>query len=209
MSFPQDLAELRDGVIDFTTFAKRNKNRFERWARYFLERWPNRTLDLGDLVQEAMIEAWQAVDRWDPDRGTVTLVGFVFFRVGERLDRECKRVLGWPRRFRGQEAIKVDSFEAFTAVEGDVAEDSPIVRGAMMRYGLTGSSPEIAIDTERLKGSLSTTKTRAEVNEVVGRYLFDYDRAMGLFEVRDLEHARKLVRGRRGDVMVKRFESLV
>lgn len=107
MSYSSDLSDLRNGDLTFDNFAKSHKVTFGKWASYFLARWPQSSIDHEDLVQEAMIEAWRAVDAWDPERVPLApLESFVRFRVGRKLRIELERVLGWPKKTRGHEAIR-------------------------------------------------------------------------------------------------------
>lgn len=96
MTFAQDLGALREGRLTFARFAARHGDRFRRWAAYFYERWPQRTLDVEDLVQEALLEAWRAVDTWDPDGAAIDR--YVEYQVGRKLRVELERVLGWPKK---------------------------------------------------------------------------------------------------------------
>lgn len=102
--FGDDLQALRGGTLSFDAFAQRHANRFRRWAAHFYGRWPTTSLDLEDLVQEGLIEAWRAVDEWRPDGAP--LERFVEFRVGRKLRVELERVLGWPKKSRGQVAVR-------------------------------------------------------------------------------------------------------
>ncbi len=104
MSFAVDLQALRDGGLDFDTFATQHAGRFRRWAAHFFARWPQTALDLDDLVQEGLIEAWRAVDAWEP--GRASLERFVEYRVGRKLRVELERVLGWPKKSRGQKPVR-------------------------------------------------------------------------------------------------------
>jgi len=119
-SFDRDLGALRDGALSFDRFAHRHRARFARWAQHFFSRWPQRALDVDDLHQEALLEAWRAVDEWDPAKG-VALRRFVEYRVGRKLRVELERVLGWPKKSRGQAAVRPMSIDASpkvaTAVE--------------------------------------------------------------------------------------------
>lgn len=98
MSFATDLDRLRAGDLDFDRFAARYRKVFEGWARHYMRQFPaQRALDVNDLVQEALVVAWRAVDTWDPERGP-TLLAFVRYAIGRQLRVELERVLGWPKR---------------------------------------------------------------------------------------------------------------
>lgn len=101
-----DLYALRSGELSFDTFSKKYKTVFENWVGYFYRRYTLHGLDIEDLIQEALIEAWRAVDLWDENRAS--LKKFVCYRVGERIDREIKRSLGWPRKGRSKPAQQID-----------------------------------------------------------------------------------------------------
>lgn len=110
MTFAHDLEALRGGSVSFDAFARKHEARFRRWAAYYFERWPQRALCIDDLVQEARLEAWRAVDAWDPTRG-VALERFVEYQVGKRLRLELERVLGWPKKSRGTKAVRPISIQ--------------------------------------------------------------------------------------------------
>lgn len=97
-NFQRDLESLRSGKLSFHTFTLNHRERFYRWSRYFFDRYRPRGIDIDDLVQEALLEAWRAVDSWIPSRSPIDK--FVQYRVGERIDREIKRSTGWPKKDR-------------------------------------------------------------------------------------------------------------
>lgn len=104
--FESDLLGLRSGELSFESFAGRNRERFTKWAAYFIDRYRPHGLDIDDLVQDGLIEAWRAVDGWEEGLG-VSIQRRVEYKVGERMDREVKRALGWPRRDRDKPAQQV------------------------------------------------------------------------------------------------------
>lgn len=108
MSFAKDLVALRAGSLTFNRFEATHTARFSRWAAHFYNRWPQSALDMDDLVQEGLLEAWRAVDEWDPSK-PVKLERFVEYRVGRKLRVELERVLGWPKKSRGQKAVRPES----------------------------------------------------------------------------------------------------
>lgn len=104
--FESDLLGLRSGELSFESFAGRNRERFIKWAAHFIDRYRPHGLDIDDLVQDGLIEAWRAVDGWEEGHG-VSIQRRVEYKVGERMDREVKRALGWPRRDRDKPAQQV------------------------------------------------------------------------------------------------------
>lgn len=105
--FERDLLDLRSGELSFERFVGRNRGRFQRWASYFIDRYRPHGLDLDDLVQDGLLEAWRAVDGWQEEKASI--VRRVEYKVGERMDREVKRALGWPRKDRPVPAQQVFS----------------------------------------------------------------------------------------------------
>ncbi len=105
MSYSDDLLDLRRGELTFDVFTVAHARRFRRWAGYYFDRFRPPSLDVEDLSQEALLEAWRSVDTWDPTRGT-ELGRFVEYRVGRKLRVECERVLGWPDKRRGKRAVR-------------------------------------------------------------------------------------------------------
>lgn len=109
MSYPIDLLELAAGLITFDAFAAVHASRFRRWAGYYFDRFRPTGLDVEDLVQEGLLEAWRAVDMWDPAKAGAyapDLPRFVEYRVGRKMRVECERVLGWPDKRRGNKAVR-------------------------------------------------------------------------------------------------------
>lgn len=119
--FAADLEALRSEGLPFGRFAMLHAERFRRWARHYWARWPQRFLDVEDLTQEALLEAWRAVDEFDPERGTA-LDRFVEYRVGRKLRVELERVLGWPKKSRGTTAPKF-----YSILESDEPSAPPAV----------------------------------------------------------------------------------
>lgn len=83
-SLKADLLRLKAGAISFDEFASNRREEYRRWAGYFFERWPQREHDVDDLVQEALVETWRAVDKWEADKGA-PIDGYVKMMVGNRL----------------------------------------------------------------------------------------------------------------------------
>lgn len=151
MSYSNDLLELRLGWITFDVFGARHSSRFRRWAGYYFDRFRPPGLDVEDLVQEALLEAWRSVDTWDPTRGTdrfVELDRFVEFRVGRKLRVECERVLGWPDKRRGKRAVRPLSLSlagieepattAHALARVELEETLSRVPGGLRREAVTG-----------------------------------------------------------------------
>lgn len=118
--FRAELLALRACELDFNTFAAANADRFRKWAAHYFYRWPQTTLDVEDLAQEGLIEAWRAVDEWDPSR-TSDVVRFVEYRVGRKIRVELERVLGWPNKSRGKKAVRPLSIDAAIDAMGSSA----------------------------------------------------------------------------------------
>jgi hypothetical protein len=118
-----DLLKLRSGEMDFQSFAKKYESKFYAWAKYYFDRYNPRSIDISDLVQEALLEAWRAVDLWDSERG-VDIERFVNYRVGERIDREILRVKGWPKSNRSPVAVHIDFSDCIDIAVGTSISDS-------------------------------------------------------------------------------------
>lgn len=209
MNWRADLSALRDGGLTFDTFATRHGDRFHRWARYFFERWPQRAIGADDLAQEAMIEAWQAVDKWDPSRG-VPIDRFVEYRVGERMTREIHRVNGWPRKDRGTRAPSMVSLQDVGPgrcglpdshrEEDSRGENAAIVIDAVDKPAL---DPVVVLDRDRVISGLSNDRlaqlTAAGVAlgmniRVMGVYIYQDDDMRKEFRFTSQEHAIREVR---------------
>lgn len=120
--FVIDLENLRDGSILFTEFSKNNRDRFMRMAGYFFHRYRVYELDIEDLVQEGMIEAWRRVDLWDSTRGT-PLQRYVEYHVGERMYREINRTRGWINKKRSDPMTRVDlqPHDLYSVIDGSIS----------------------------------------------------------------------------------------
>lgn len=109
----QDLIDLREGRLPFEAFAKRSREGLEARARWFIRHWPGQgVLDVPDLVQEMLVTAWSAVDRWDPERldkrgERVPIERYVDWQVGKRATNMLRWSLGWPRPRRSRPARAV------------------------------------------------------------------------------------------------------
>lgn len=111
----QALLALRSGELSFDDFASEpavRESAFSR-AKYFLRRWPYQDLhDEDDLMQDALLATWRAVDTWDPERKShkgelVTIKRYVEYQVGNALERKMRKASGDPRKGRSQPARKV------------------------------------------------------------------------------------------------------
>jgi len=201
VSWASDLSALRAGSLSFDEFATLHGSRFKRWAWHFYERWPLRCLDPDDLAQEGMIEAWQAVDRFDPARG-VSLVSFVEYRVGERMQREISRANGWPRKDRGNKiplmlgiddvGIKDTNHRGETYIEVVEAGPDPEIR------------PDVRIDRDRGISRLFSDDRLAAFSvlgaslgvdtRIIGLKLFEDENTRDEFGFVDRNHAAREVR---------------
>ena len=114
MSFKADLLALRDGTLSFTAFEKRHRDGSRAWAAYFHQRWPQREHCIEDLIQEALIVTWRAVDGFDPSRGHC-IEAHVRYCVGRDIGNVLSKATGWPRKDRGTKAIVPISLDAKAA----------------------------------------------------------------------------------------------
>jgi hypothetical protein len=119
----RSLADLRSGKLNFGEFARRYREIFNSWAYYFIVRYRPTGIDAEDLAQEGLIEAWRSVDLWEDNKSS--LVAFVEYRVGERMQRECLRVLGWPKKGR-KEPLKQIDVTSFEYVADKILTTSPV-----------------------------------------------------------------------------------
>ena len=78
-----DLMRLRSGEINFDVFAKRHAGIVRRLAGRWGRRCPERC-GVDDAMQEAQLEIWRSVEKWDPTRG-IPLHAYVRQRVRFRL----------------------------------------------------------------------------------------------------------------------------
>lgn len=200
MNWAADLSALRAGSLSFDEFAARHVSRFGRWARHFYERWPLRALDPDDLAQEGMIEAWQAVDRWDPSRG-VSLVRFVEYRVGERMQREISRVNGWPRKDRGTTAPNIVGIDDVGVPESDRTGEAAV---EVVAAGPVEIRPDDRIDRDRGISRLVGDDRLAAFavlgvslgvdDRIIGLKLFEDENTRKEFGFTDRNHAAREVR---------------
>lgn len=117
------LHELRRGEVDFDAFAVAHMDGVLGRVRYFLRRWPLQDLhDEEDLVQDALLAIWRAVDSWRPiyvgkTEQTEELCGvrfvstpiakYVDYQVGSVLVKRLRKASGWPAKDRPPPARRV------------------------------------------------------------------------------------------------------
>jgi DNA helicase-2/ATP-dependent DNA helicase PcrA len=119
------LHELRRGEVDFDVFVAAHMDGVLGRVRYFLRRWPLQDLhDEQDLVQEALLALWRAVDSWVPvyvakrkEEQTATFCGvrfvltpitkYVDYQVGRALEKRLRKASGWPSKDRPRPARRV------------------------------------------------------------------------------------------------------
>lgn len=191
MSFSSDLEALRAGSITFNTFARTHDSRFRRWAAYYFERWPQRALCVADLVQEGLLEAWRAVDAWDPTRG-VALERFVEYQVGRRLRMELERVLGWPKKSRGTKAVRPISANVPAFANGDTVQDR-IESGALTPEDLATIESAAAACKDPFEADVIRGIGRGMSPAVLATYLYeDPDRRVA-YRLDSVEHTARRV----------------
>ena len=182
--FQRDLESLREGKLSFHAFTNNHTTRFHKWARYFFERYNPSGIDIDDLVQEALLEAWRAVDSWDPTRSPIDK--FVQYRVGERIDRELKRVKGWPKKGRPEKPQTIYMNE----IDYSVLEDKVVL------------SPSDRIELEQVVCSLKTSLEQDVVAgvglgaplRVVAAYLYRDSKKREDYKFQDRDQAVRTVR---------------
>ena len=144
-NFSADLHDLRSGNLSFQSFAQRHRERFHRWSAYFFERYRPNGLDISDLVQEALLEAWRAVDLWNLNRG-VSIERFVEYKVGSKIDHEIRRVRGWPKKGRSIPAIQIDDTAALdTAVNRSLSPSKRLQLEGVARTLPTQIERDVAV----------------------------------------------------------------
>jgi RNA polymerase sigma factor (sigma-70 family) len=200
--FSDDLMALRTGELNFSRFVFLHSVRFRRWAKYFFQRWPSVGIDVDDLAQEGLIEAWQAVDRWDPERG-VSIRKFVEYRIGERMSREMQRVNGWVRNDRAHNKPPI-----FQDLESVTTKQTPRERGEFSIRLVELAGQEIKNIENRIDRSnfLETTEfdglskyaifgTSLGIDSrIIGLYLFNNPETRKEFGFTDRNQATREVR---------------
>lgn len=195
MSFEQDLLSLRAGTLGFDTFARTYRERFTRWAGYFFERWPQSQHDMTDLIQEGLIEAWRAVDRWDPSRG-VKIDRFVEYRVGERMYAPLRKALGNPDKRRGFKVVRFVSMDYLPTRFHGAQETAQEARldAEVLCHGLEGLERDVAA------GVLLGANHKA-----VAAHLYNDPNRRREYRFDSQEHAVRVVRHTVKSMAAKRF----
>ncbi len=181
MTFEQDLLSLRAGALGFAVFERRYRERFRRWAGYFFERWPQSQLDIDDLVQEGLIEAWRAVDRWDEAAGP-TIARFVEYRVGSCMRGQLRKACGNPDKRRGFKPIR----NVTLALAPVQAVDAP--------QEVTDDIDAILGDLDGLEREVVSGVLRGANHAVVAAHLFQDQDRREAYGFRDQGQAVKSVR---------------
>jgi RNA polymerase sigma factor (sigma-70 family) len=79
-----------------STLVRRQGIALTRWARGRLPRWARHFADTADLVQDALLNTFRRIDRFD-DRGTGALQAYLRQAVQNRISDELRRVERRPR----------------------------------------------------------------------------------------------------------------
>lgn len=98
----QILTAYRAGEASWPEVADAVRVPIEKLAVWFASRYRyrgNRLLRRDDLIQEAGIALWRALDEYDPTRGT-TIDAHCYWKVGNWLEKRLAKALGWPRKDR-------------------------------------------------------------------------------------------------------------
>ena len=110
----------RTGALTFAEFARESAPVWERFGRYLMRRWKAPLgVELYDVQQELLIAGWQAIDKWDPNRG-VPIDRFVIFQAIDK----AKKWLHRQRNARRRDDKAPGRFPAgFTYLGCETAED--------------------------------------------------------------------------------------
>lgn len=85
-----NLHGVREGTESFEAFALRTRSEWNALAAYICRRVSPRALDhLEDVVQELLLECWQRVATWDPNRGC-ELDRYCVFNAVSQVTRRLK-----------------------------------------------------------------------------------------------------------------------
>lgn len=167
--FRSDLLALRDGSLSFDDFARRHDTRFRKWAAHYFNRWPQTSLDLDDLAQEGIIEAWRAVDSWDPER-TADVVRYVEYQVGRKIRVELERVLGWPNRSRGKAAVRPESIDAAVEVFNRTSKSTlvlSVLHGTNARLGVLRGTRRLNAEDRAIVADAAAAAPDAITSDVI------------------------------------------
>lgn len=92
------LEGLRAGSISFAEFARESAPVWERFGRYLMRRWKAPLgVELYDVQQELLLAGWQAIPKWDPNRG-VPIDRFVIFQAIDKAKKWLHRQRNARRR---------------------------------------------------------------------------------------------------------------
>lgn len=98
MGFDRMVRDVFDGRVDFTTFARSTRDRWEKLADYLLGRWrAPRWYSREDVVQELLLGAWSRMWDFDPRRG-VALARYVVWNAVDIAKKALHKVRGAYRR---------------------------------------------------------------------------------------------------------------
>lgn len=202
MSYGSDLSDLRNGDLTFDDFAGKYQAKFGKWATHFITRWPQTVIDHEDLVQEALIEAWRAVDAWDPNRSS--LETFVNFRVGRKLRVELERVLGWPKKARhhGIRPISMDD-PNWNEIQGSSDQSIPVC----MKIELIETIDETLKDEPQLLREVTMGVGLGLSFRGVASKLFTDPEAREVYDFESSDHALLMAKraGRQAVQAMKRY----
>ena len=135
------LTSLREGLLTFPEFVEQTCTTWERLAGWFAGRWQGQSAVCDeDLYQEILISVWQAVQRWDPERG-VAIDKFVWYQAGVVATRTMQRSLHWTRSERREQrtiwSLPLPRDErAVEEVQSRVASAREVLRRAADQEGL-------------------------------------------------------------------------
>lgn len=98
---PYALAAVHAGTMTFDRFVIETSTEWERLGAYVHKMWPLPAgVGLEDIVQEMLLAAWAATQRWDPNRG-IPLHTHVVWSAVARGKRFCHEQRNAPRRVAG------------------------------------------------------------------------------------------------------------
>ncbi len=136
------LNQLREGSLSFAEFARETQPDWERLAINLLGRWKAPSaVDVEDLVQELLLEAWVSVGKYDATRGP--LKAFVVWRAMTA----AKRWLNVQRGVRSHNGDKSKS--RFDVPAGDMFDEAGFeVAGRRAQH--VGTVPSVEATQERI-----------------------------------------------------------
>lgn len=93
--FADQVGGLRDGTLSFVEFELATRERWESTARLLMRRWRIPSwVEVGDVVQDLLVGAWDAVWRYDPKRSTMSLGSYVRVMAFNEAQRHLHKVRG-------------------------------------------------------------------------------------------------------------------